>query len=107
MNTIFGIRRKIETHYIFTILCFVDVLPLPLYYGCYGKLLPTRLSNVLRESCDLRASGPTLREKVVAGLLFTSPAPPALVVRHPVDPFLEVRFNHTMVVKQLVILACD
>ena len=49
-----------------------------------------RLPYALPQLPDLGQPGPALREKAVAGLLLSSPAPPALVVRHLVDLVLQV-----------------
>ena len=41
---------------------------------------PVRLPYILPQLLGLGQPGPTLREQMMAGLLLSSPAPPALVV---------------------------
>ena len=65
------------------------LLPKPLARGGPRMFPPMRLSDFLPQFPDLGQTGPALREKVVAGLLLSSLAPPAPVVVCPVDLVLD------------------
>ena len=55
----------------------------------------------------LRQPGLTLSKKVVADLLLSSPAPPALVVHRLVDLVLQIGAYRRMACQELVISARD
>ena len=64
---------------------------------------PMDVPYILPKPCNLGAPGPAPREKVVAGLLLSSPAPPALVVYFLVGLVLEVWAYRCMTGQELVI----
>ena len=65
------------------------------------------LPYVLLQFSDLRRPRPALREKVVAGLFLSSPAPPAEVAVRLVDLIPEVGADRRMARQQLEVPAGD
>ena len=68
---------------------------------------PVGLPYVLPQFSDLRRPRPALREKVVACLFISSPAPPAEVAVRPVDLIPEIGADRRMARKQLEVPAGD
>ena len=83
------------------------LLPHPLARGGSWVFQPVCLPYVLPQLLDLRQPGPALREKVVAGLLFSSPAPPKFVIHGLVNPVLQVRADRRVTGQELVIPTGD
>ena len=69
--------------------------------GCF------HLPYILPQLPDLGQPSLSFREKVVAGLLLSSPVPPALVVLRPVNLVLEAGADRRMTGQQLVVSADD
>ena len=64
---------------------------------------PMRLPDFLPQFPDLGQPGPAHREKVVASLLLSSPAPPTHIIRRPANLVLQVGADGDMPGQQLVI----